>query len=142
MIKHILIACEGNICRSPMAAAFFRAHGWNAISAGLNAAVGKVPPDHARAAMQERGIDIGEHLGQQITRAMCAEADLILVMDNGQRRTVEDRFPSTRGKVYRICEHANVDVGDPYRQPRATFDRCAQLIDSGVTDWISRLAHL
>lgn len=125
-----------------MAEALFRARGRRAKSAGLNALVGRVPPEHARAAMLDLGIDMGEHRGQQITRALCSEADLILVMDNGQKRSVESRFPATRGKVFRICEHANIDVGDPYRQPRTAFDRCAQAIDSGVKGWLSRLAHL
>jgi protein-tyrosine phosphatase len=142
MIKQILVVCEGNICRSPMGEALFRARGRTAISAGLNALVGKAPPDHASAVMRDRGIDINGHIGQQITRAMCTEADLILVMDSGQKRTLESLLPITRGKVFRICEHTNIDVGDPYRQPRSAFDRCAQLIDSGVTDWISHLAHL
>lgn len=142
MIQHILVVCEGNICRSPMGEALFRVRGHRAISAGLHALVGKTPPEHAREAMQAFGIDISEHRGQQITRALCTEADLILVMDNGQRRSVESLFPHTRGKVFRICEHTNIDIADPFRQPRSVFDHCAQTIASGVAGWVSRLAHL
>ncbi|WP_321963021.1 low molecular weight protein-tyrosine-phosphatase [Paraburkholderia sp. J7] len=142
MIQQILVVCEGNICRSPMAEALFRTRGHHAISAGLNALVGKAPPEDAREAMQVFGIDISKHRGQQITQALCTDADLILVMDNGQKRNVESRFPRTRGKVFRIGEHTNIDIADPFRQSRSAFDRCAQTIASGVADWVSRLAHL
>lgn len=42
MIESILIVCEGNLCRSPMAAALFAAAlpGRAVTSAGLNALVG------------------------------------------------------------------------------------------------------
>lgn len=60
-------------------------------------------------------------------------------MDRGQRRLVEERYPLARGKVFRIGEHENFDVHDPYRQPRFVFERSARLLELGVNGWLSRL---
>ncbi len=89
--------------------------------------------------MRERGVDLSAHRAQQLGRAHCASADLILVMDRGQRRLVEERYPLARGKVFRIGEHENFDVHDPYRQPRFVFERSARLLELGVNGWLSRL---
>ncbi|AOJ01057.1 MULTISPECIES: low molecular weight protein-tyrosine-phosphatase [Burkholderia] len=141
MIESILVVCEGNLCRSPMAAAFFAAAlpGRTVTSAGFNALVGMPAAPLAQDVMRERGIDLSAHRAQQLGRAQCASADLILVMDRGQRRLVEDQYPLARGKVFRIGEHENFDVRDPYRQPRFVFERSARLIELGVNGWLSRL---
>ncbi|MBM5578773.1 low molecular weight protein-tyrosine-phosphatase [Burkholderia pseudomallei] len=141
MIESILIVCEGNLCRSPMAAALFAATlpGRAVTSAGLNALVGLPAAPLAQDVMRERGVDLSAHRAQQLGRAHCASADLILVMDRGQRRLVEERYPLARGKVFRIGEHENFDVHDPYRQPRFVFERSARLLELGVNGWLSRL---
>ncbi|ABN91642.1 low molecular weight protein-tyrosine-phosphatase [Burkholderia pseudomallei] len=141
MIESVLIVCEGNLCRSPMAAALFAAAlpGRAVTSAGLNALVGLPAAPLAQDVMRERGVDLSAHRAQQLGPAHCASADLILVMDRGQRRLVEERYPLARGKVFRIGEHENFDVHDPYRQPRFVFERSARLLELGVNGWLSRL---
>ncbi|ABC39533.1 low molecular weight protein-tyrosine-phosphatase [Burkholderia thailandensis] len=141
MIDSILVVCEGNLCRSPMAAALFAASlpGRTVTSAGFNALVGLPAAPLAQDVMRERGIDLSAHRAQQLGRAQCATADLILVMDHGQRRLVEERHPLARGKVFRIGEHENFDVHDPYRQPRFVFERSARLLELGVNGWLARL---
>ncbi|CAE6735245.1 low molecular weight protein-tyrosine-phosphatase [Paraburkholderia domus] len=142
MIKEILVVCEGNLCRSPMAAAFLASVHREAtvISAGLNALVGRPSPDFARDVMRERGLPIDEHRAQQITAALCKQAELILVMDNLQRRELEQRYPFAKGKVYRVGEHSQFDVDDPYRQAITVFEHCAQTIETGINEWATRLS--
>lgn len=141
MIETILVVCEGNVCRSPMAAALLAAAlpGVKVVSCGVNALIGKSATPMALEVMRERGFDINEHRAQQISRSLCVEADLILVMDRDQRRFLEDRYPFARGKVFRLGEHDNFDILDPYRQPRFVFERCARLIETGISSWVSRL---
>jgi protein-tyrosine phosphatase len=141
MIETILVVCEGNICRSPMAKAFLAdaLPGVTVLSGGVNALVGKPATAIAQEVMLTRGFDISEHRAQQISRSSCAEADLILVMDRDQRKFLEERYPLIRGKVFRLGEHENTDILDPYRQPRFVFERCARLIEMGVDSWLSRL---
>ncbi|WP_186121635.1 low molecular weight protein-tyrosine-phosphatase [Burkholderia gladioli] len=141
MMDSILVVCEGNICRSPMAEAMLRqaVPGRRVASAGLNALVGMPASPYAQEVMRMRGLDVSTHRAQQIGRCLCADADLILVMARGQRLSLESRFPFVRGRVFRLGEHTDFDVHDPYRQPRFVFERCARLIDLGVSEWSRRL---
>ena len=66
MIRHILVVCVGNICRSPMAEAMLRDALREQIdtiveSAGLGALVDLPASEHAVTLMRERGLDISEH---------------------------------------------------------------------------------
>ncbi|MDE1005108.1 MAG: low molecular weight phosphotyrosine protein phosphatase [Paraburkholderia fungorum] len=141
MIGNILVLCEGNVCRSPMAAALLRAAlpDRTVASAGFNALLGVPAMPFAQDVMRERGLSIDDHRGRQLSHAACVEADLILVMDRQQRALLESKHPFARGKVFRIGEYKNFDVHDPYRQPRFVFERCARLIETGVADWQARL---
>ncbi|WP_186110235.1 low molecular weight protein-tyrosine-phosphatase [Burkholderia gladioli] len=141
MMDSILIVCEGNICRSPMAEAMLRqaVPERRVASAGLNALVGMPASPYAQEVMRMRGLDVSTHRAQQIGRCLCADADLILVMARGQRLSLESRFPFVRGRVFRLGEHTDFDVHDPYRQPRFVFERCARLIELGVSEWSRRL---
>ncbi|MFM0412861.1 low molecular weight protein-tyrosine-phosphatase [Paraburkholderia aromaticivorans] len=141
MIRQILVVCEGNVCRSPMAAAFLRSklEGVSVSSAGLNALVGSPAPEFACDVMRLRGMPIDQHRAQQITDELCRNTELILVMDSDQRRELENRYPFSKGKVYRVGEHGVFDIEDPYRQGRAVFEHCAQTIETGVSEWVKRL---
>lgn len=140
-MKSILILCEGNICRSPMAQGLLtgalpdaRVH-----SAGLGAMIGMPADDIAVRLMRERGIDISPHRALQLTRDLCRQSDLVLVMSTSQRKRVEQLYPFTCGKVFRLGEFSKIDVPDPYRQPEAAFRDALQLIDQGVHEWLHRI---
>ncbi|WP_279343571.1 low molecular weight phosphotyrosine protein phosphatase [Variovorax terrae] len=143
-MQSILTVCIGNICRSPMAEGLLAAalpH-MAVASAGTGALIGERADALARELMQRRGISIEDHRARQVMREMCQQADIIFVMDNEQRRYLEEKYPFTCGKVFRLCEHAKQDVPDPYRQPQAAFEQSLTLIDQGVSDWLSRIARL
>ena len=143
-MKSLLVVCEGNICRSPMAAGLLAAAlpGVSVRSAGLGALVGQPADDKATAQMRERGIDIGAHRAQQITRALCLESDVILVMDGEQRQRLQELYPEARGRVYRIGEYADLDVPDPYRQPVQAFRHALQILDLSIPHWLQRIQRL
>jgi protein-tyrosine phosphatase len=137
----ILVLCQGNICRSPMAQGLLAAALPHASvrSAGLGALVG-LPADYvALRLMHERGIDISGHRATQINLRMCLEAEVIFVMDSDQRRRIEKLYPHVRGRVFRLGEHARRDIPDPYRKPEAAFRLALSLIDDGVRDWARRI---
>ena len=108
-------------------------------SAGTGALVGYPADDIAKLLMAARGLDLSEHRARQLNAAMCQQADLILTMDEGQRRHIEERYPLTRGKVLRLNEVTKQDVPDPYRQGQAAFDFALQLIDAGTLAWAERI---
>ena len=108
-------------------------------SAGTGALVGQPADPIARALVGARGLDIGEHIARQISQPMCQEADLILTMDDAQRRYIEERYPLTRGKVFRLTETLKQDVPDPYRRGESAFTHAFNLIDAGANAWAERI---
>ncbi|HZY15419.1 MAG TPA: low molecular weight protein-tyrosine-phosphatase [Ramlibacter sp.] len=143
-MKAILTVCEGNICRSPMAQGLLAAalpH-CSVHSAGLGALIGQPADPIAVELMRERGIDIRSHRARQLTRRLCLDADVVLVMEREQRRRLEELYPETCGRVFRLAEHADRDVPDPYRQPPAAFRAALSIIDQGVAAWLERLQRL
>jgi len=145
MIRSVLVVCIGNICRSPMAEGLLRAELENKVevhSAGLGALIGKAADSHAQTLMEQLGIDISDHRAQQLNGALCKSVDLILVMDNDQKKEIESLYPYARGRVYRLGDAAGVDIFDPYKRGIDDFERCLLLIRSGVVDWAKKIRSL
>ncbi|MEJ8838468.1 low molecular weight protein-tyrosine-phosphatase [Ramlibacter sp. AN1133] len=143
-MKNVLVVCVGNVCRSPMAQGVLAAQlpGWKIDSAGLDALIGAPADEIAVRLLRQRGIEIGDHRAVQITRRMCMAADVVLVMSREQRRQLESIYPETCGRVFRLAEHADRDIPDPYRQPETAFRHALKLIDEGVTSWVQRIQRL
>lgn len=141
MIKQILVVCIGNICRSPMAEGFFRQAlpGRQVRSAGLAAMVGHGADPLAVRLMAEAGIDISAHRGRLLTDAVAREADLILVMDDKQKKQIAEQYPYARGRVFRLAEAAKKDIPDPYQQKPEVFRTAFALAQNGVNDWVRRI---
>jgi protein-tyrosine phosphatase len=138
MLEHVLIVCVGNICRSPMAEGLLRSRlpdRARVASAGLAALEGRGADPLAVEVMARRGIDIAAHRARQLTPELLAGAELVLVMEDSQRRRIEQLAPSSRGRVHRIGKFRSFDVADPYRKPRAEFERALDLIERGLDDF-------
>ena len=96
MIRHILVVCVGNICRSPMAEALLRRElrgqdEFTVESAGLGALVGHPASEYSVELMDEIGEDITGHRARQIHPDMVRDADLVLVMEAGHKRAITMR---------------------------------------------------
>ena len=144
MVRHILVVCVGNICRSPMAEALLRnalrgKEEFSVESAGLSALVDEPASEHAVALMSERGIDISSHRARQLQPELVNKADLILVMESGHKKAIETADVTVRGKVFRLGETSDRDIVDPYRRSRAVFEDVLEDIDEGIADWVKRL---
>jgi protein-tyrosine phosphatase len=143
-MKRILVVCEGNICRSPMAQGVL-AHslpGINVSSAGLGALIGYPADPWAISLMAERRIDIAAHRARQITRPICAEADLILVMTSEQKHRLADLYPEFSGRVFRLGEHARSDIPDPFRLGESAFRGSLAILDECLASWLPRIRRL
>lgn len=143
-MQNILVLCIGNICRSPMAEAMLRAAlpDKTVRSAGLGALIGKPADPLAVQLMAEQGVDITAHRAQQISPAMVAQADLILVMDLEQKRHVETQYLGARGKVFRLGEAAKEDIPDPYREGIERFRIAHRMIEEGAEFWAAQILRM
>ena len=144
MIRHILVVCVGNICRSPMAEALLKRElreqdGFTVESAGLGALVGYPASEFSIELMDELGVDITAHRARQIHPDMVNAADLVLVMEAGHKRAIDDADPTARGKVHRLGEWQDRDIDDPYRQPKAAFADALEDIREGVRLWVEKI---
>lgn len=142
MLSNILFVCIGNICRSPMAEALFKqAMPDKAVcSAGISALVGEPADPLSIQLMQERGIDLAEHRAQNLATWMVNEADLIVTMDQYQKRYIEFKYHIAKGKIMRLGEYGNYDIPDPYQQNLTAFRHSYNLIAQGVDELTERMA--
>lgn len=142
MVANLLFVCTGNVCRSPMAAAIAGAQGDSQLhidSAGVAAMVGHPPPDPVIALMKDRGIDVTRHRGKQLSGEFASGFDLVLVMEDFQRRVIEKNWSYLRGRVQRLGEWRDEDVHDPYRQSDEAYLRCLEMIETCLADWKEHL---
>lgn len=145
--RTLLVLCHGNICRSPFAEAALRrllgSAGVTVESAGLFGP-DRAPPPAALEAARRHGVDLAAHRSRVLTSFLARRADLIIVMDQAQRRAVCSRFGRSPQDVFLLGDFdpAPIDrreVRDPVDQPVAVFAqvydrivRCAETLAAAL----------
>lgn len=148
----ILFVCTANRYRSPIAAACFRRElasrgleaGWQVSSAGTWTSDGSPAMPEAISRARQLGLDISGHASRVITSRLMKDADLIVVMEQGQKESLAADFPGQADKVHLLSEATSgmtYDVSDPVMSPsdadvpreisdliNAGFDRICALI--------------
>jgi protein-tyrosine-phosphatase len=138
-VKHILIVCTANICRSPMATAILRqklaglglAEEVEVKSAGVFAQPGEEASASAVAVLAQRNVPLSDHRSQPVTPELLAEADIVLVMGEAHRRSLFYLTPQYLGKVFLLAEMSggHSDIPDPFGGPVEGYVRTADLLD-------------
>lgn len=108
-------------------------------SAGLGALVGTPADENARLLMSHRGLDISSHAAKPVTREIVSWADLVLVMDEPQRRYLMVLDPLVAGKIFLIGHWSGIEIPDPYKGSLDDFERALALIEVSVGDWVRRI---
>lgn len=152
-MTQILFVCTANRYRSVIAEACFKdelsrqkqGDDWVILSAGTWTTNGMAPMKEAVRLAREFGLDIQSHRSTLITGDMLNEADLVLVMESGQKEALQVEFPAYRQKILLLSEAArgmSYDIPDPM-SGAADFDvvpEICELIRTGF-DRISTLVR-
>ncbi|HLB41638.1 MAG TPA: low molecular weight protein-tyrosine-phosphatase [Gammaproteobacteria bacterium] len=144
-MKSILVVCQGNICRSPMAEGFIF-HQLNTSdssmdisSAGLAAVVNNPAEPKAHITMQKYGIDISKHRARQVTNELVRKAELILVMTKRQLMVLEHQFLFVKGKAFLLGYWQGIEISDPLGQTLNEFENVYQQIELAWQGWKTRI---
>ena len=148
----ILFVCLGNICRSPLAEAAFRAR---AADAGLDVKADSAgtgnwhigePPDHrAQATALRHGIDISRYRGRQVEPADFHRFSHILALDLDNLAALHRLKPvDTTANVGLLLDLVGgvegQPVADPYYGPESGFERTWEQVDRAAQALVVRLS--
>ncbi|MFW6056579.1 MAG: low molecular weight protein arginine phosphatase [Chloroflexota bacterium] len=143
-MMNILLVCDGNVTRSPIAAAFLRERlqrepglDVSVDSAGLDTDE-EVPSSKAVQVMQESGIDISQHRPKLISEELVDRADVILTMTPLQAERLLQAYRGAEDKTHVLGDYIGEPqwVEDPDGAPveafRETRDQLSRLTDALV----------
>lgn len=144
--RRVMVVCYGNICRSPyLEAVLKRAMPDIRVESAGFVGSGRAVPAFALAISAERGLDLSTFRSRVLAPAILRDADLVVVMDAHQARSVERLFAVPRRRIVIAGDLDPIRpvtraIQDPWQQPLAMFessfdrlDRCAAMLVSLLT---------
>lgn len=150
----ILFVCLGNICRSPLAEAAFRAR---ADAAGLVATadsagtggwhVGEPPDRRAQATARRHGIDIAGYRARQVAAADFTRFTHIFALDDSNLAKLREIAPPTAsaqlGLLLDLVKGSEgQSVADPYYGGMDGFERTWRQVEAAAAALVERLQGL
>jgi len=144
----VLVLCSGNVCRSPMAAAYLRHRAGDSglahlvvDSAGTLGIEGAPATSEVVRVLAERGVALGEHRSRGVRPVDLRTADYVLVMELAHLAYLESGRQRPTGEVHLLREFENgphpspgaPDLPDPIGRPiedyRASFEIISRCVD-------------
>ncbi|MGQ8773479.1 arsenate reductase/protein-tyrosine-phosphatase family protein [Serratia sp. NA_112.1] len=142
MFDSVLVVCVGNICRSPTGERLLKQQlpHKKIASAGIGALVGKAADDAAVTVAEANGLSLDNHVAQQLTKEMCRDYSLILVMEKNHIEAVCRLAPEVRGKTMLFAHWlGQTEVPDPYKKSHEAFEFVYNLLAEAAQKWAKAL---
>ncbi|MEU0340309.1 low molecular weight protein-tyrosine-phosphatase [Streptomyces bobili] len=143
MSYRVCFVCTGNICRSPMAEAVFRARVTEAGLAGLVEVdsagtgdwhVGEGADPRTVSVLEENGYAVA-HTARMFEPSWFSRLDLVIALDAGHVRALRRLAPTDEdAQKVRLLRayapaHGDLDVADPYYGGRDGFAECLRMVE-------------
>lgn len=147
-VRNVLFVCARNLCRSPLAEAYFRDKAKkesvliSASSAGIETLPGRPAHNLAREVAGQFGVSLESHAARQLYQKLLEQSDLILVMEVSQKDRLARLYPRERHKIFvlgRFCGSGPLDIADPHRGTRDDFRICFERIKNSCDRLIEKL---
>lgn len=145
----VIVACHGNICRSPYAEILLKSRGGSNVSVlgsyGLDTKEGSPAQDDAISVAKERGIDLSNHSAKLLDSVKISEADVIFIFDLKNYFDFKSRFPESMEKLvflglFSAKESKRLLIFDPYGKSKEYFREVYSQIDSAINGLLDYLA--
>ena len=149
----ILFVCTANRFRSPLAALYFAREvvrhnddqDFEVSSAGVWTRDGLPATEDVIDFAEQFDLNLSFHKSRVVSKDILSSADLILVMEAGQKEAIAQEFPGIKNRIFLLAEAAGYppyDIPDPY-QSKEPYQHIGgeivQLIDQGYEN-IKKLA--
>jgi len=144
MKKKIIFVCNTNVFRSPVAEKLFKqvfgkkyiVHSTGVSKKYLEKRVINIVPDTVLKRMKKSPINVLSHKVSAINKSKITDSDLILVMDNKNKKQLIERFPQFSNKIFLLKEFAgykrNLDIPDAAGTSLAFHDKVYKQIKSAI----------
>jgi protein-tyrosine-phosphatase len=136
-VRSVLFVCKANICRSPLAAAYFQSlvqkNGVSVTvkSAGLETNPGIPAQSNIKIIAGQQQLSLDTHATTQLHRDLVNQSDLIIVMEISQKDRIHRMYPQTKGKVVllgSLDSRGPLEIADPYGGSLEEFRICFEQI--------------
>lgn len=156
----ILFVCKANQFRSPIAAACLRQivqrdfpeEQWGIGSAGTWAENGLRVPDISLQVAEKLNLSgLTQHRSRRITPTLLGLADLVIVMEGGQKEALRYEFPAVANHIFQISEIVTQmaydiddidEIDNPRINPEEVGDILFQLISKGSANILNLAREL
>lgn len=142
----LVFVCTGNICRSPMAAAFawdyatLRQRPVEVQSASAMGLDGHKADATAVKVMEEVGLDISDHESQPLTAELVEWADYVLVAEVQHASRARELTEKAEGKVLLLGSFiGQIEIPDPLGSWRWRYRRIRDDIRRAVETFIDQV---
>ena len=153
----VLFVCSGNICRSPMAAEYFRHRALQSglshvvvASGGTLGIVGQPASAEAVEALGEIGVDLSAHRSSGLDDTVLTTSDVVLAMSRDHLEELAHRFPGREGRRFLLrafeqgpeADSNAPDLPDPIGEPLEQYRQSLKSIVRSVDHLAIYLRHL
>lgn len=117
---------------------------WHVASAGCWARPNNIATQTAVIVMQDRGINLSEHLSQPVTEALLDSFNLILCMEEEHKRFIHRNFSSAMEKTFLLYEMIGKEkeIWDPIGMSQNAYENTANEMLGILTEGFERISSL